>query len=213
MNDSIDALLREAHQAVARLVGMYFDRVPLSEFAADPVSVREALAEHIHEGLSDEWDRLYRAVEGVEHCSAPSTPADRDLRDRIAQALSDSEGWKWAPGFKEQSPTWRRFQQQADAVLAVLPSPTDRAAVRDAEELAELDREGAELVCVDQCGNCDACGMESLSTPAEGWREAARFLRRTPRESDDFLGAVRSARLIEDELRRKADGSEGEPQP
>lgn len=84
-------------------------------------------------------------------------------------------------------------------------APADRAAVRDSQELAELDREGAELVCVDQCGNCDACGRERFGTPAEGWREAARFLRRTPRESNDFLGAVRGARLIEDELRRRAD--------
>jgi hypothetical protein len=84
------------------------------------------------------------------------------------------------------------------------PAPADRAA-EDAKELADLDREGAELVCVDECGSCDACGFETFGTPAEGWREAARFLRRTPRDSADFLGAIRGARLIEAELRRMVD--------
>ena len=65
--------------------------------------------------------------------------------------------------------------------------------------------EDGELVCVDECGSCDACGMEPFGSPAEGWREAARFLRRTPRDSVDFPGALRGARLIEDELRRKAE--------
>lgn len=71
----------------------------------------------------------------------------------------------------------------------------------------ETEEEG-ELVCVDECGNCDACGMEPFGTPAEGWREAARFLRRTPRDSADFPGAIRGARLIEDELRRRAEDAQ-----
>ncbi|MFD9630116.1 hypothetical protein [Streptomyces violascens] len=99
---------------------------------------------------------------------------------------------------------------QDDAVMAVLPAPVDRAAVL--REAAELDREGAELVCVDECGSCDSCGMEPFDTPAEGWREAARFLRRTPRDSADFLAAIRGARLIETELRRMADEAQ-QPTP
>ncbi|HTE57026.1 MAG TPA: hypothetical protein VK698_39505 [Kofleriaceae bacterium] len=94
---------------------------------------------------------------------------------------------------REQDAEFERLRGGRAAVLA------------DAEELAELDREGAELVCVDTCGSCDACGMEPFGTPAEGWREAARFLRRTDRDSPDFLGAIRGARLIETELRRRAD--------
>ncbi|MFD6275810.1 hypothetical protein ACFWFI_09585 [Streptomyces sp. NPDC060209] len=39
---------------------------------------------------------------------------------------------------------------------------------------------------------------------AAAWLEAAAFLRRTPRDSADHAGAVRGARLIEDELRRLA---------
>ncbi len=68
--------------------------------------------------------------------------------------------------------------------------------------------EGDELVCVDQCGSCDACGMEPFGTPAEGWREAARFLRRTARQSSDRAASLRGARLIEDELRRRAEDVE-----
>jgi hypothetical protein len=135
-----------------------------------------------------------------------------------------------------------RADEIADAVLAVLPAPADRAAVlRDflwrleqsaggaaaekflddnpelrhmAVESAAVDRvaaeddEGDELVCVDECGFCDACGMEPFGTPADGWREAARFLRRTARESGDRRGALHGARLIEAELRRLAEDAE-----
>lgn len=59
--------------------------------------------------------------------------ADRAaLRDRIADALAEADGWVFAPGFKEGSPTYQGFLRQADAVLAVLPEPaptTDAEAV------------------------------------------------------------------------------------
>ncbi|MFJ8871056.1 hypothetical protein ACIRD6_35555 [Streptomyces sp. NPDC102473] len=45
-----------------------------------------------------------------------------ELRDHIADALADADGWEWAPGFdKRRSPSYQEFQRQADAVLAVLP--------------------------------------------------------------------------------------------
>src|SRR5690606_22184596 len=88
--------------------------------------------------------------------------------------------------------------------------PWLRAEAEDAAPTADqaavlADDEGDELVCVDQCGSCDACGMEPFGTPAEGWRQAAHFLRRTARESGDRAGALHGARLIEAELRRLAD--------
>ncbi|MGW4603690.1 hypothetical protein ACWENS_10515 [Streptomyces sp. NPDC004532] len=86
----------------------------------------------------------------------------------------------------------------APAVVSAPVQPTTRA-----------DDEGDELVCVDQCGACDACGMEPFGTPAEGWREASRFLRRVARTSGNREGALHGARLIEAELRRMA----GEEQP
>lgn len=77
---------------------------------------------------------------------------------------------------------------------------------------AELEGD-AELVCVDECGSCDACGMEPFGTPAEGWREAARFLRRTGFDSADYSLALRGAHLIEDELRRMAAEAQQDTQP
>ncbi|MEH0631749.1 hypothetical protein [Streptomyces stelliscabiei] len=68
--------------------------------------------------------------------------ADRaTLRDRIADKLATADGWKWAPGFKAQSPAWRGYQERADMVLAELPAPADQAAVR-----AEAFDEAAETL-------------------------------------------------------------------
>jgi hypothetical protein len=92
-------------------------------------------------------------------------------------------------------------------------APWDAIRVRAAELAGQglvEDDEGDELVCIDECGLCDACGMEPFGTPAEGWREAARFLRRTARDSGNREGALHGARLIETELRRLADEA---PQP
>ncbi|CAL9668250.1 hypothetical protein SUDANB145_07274 (plasmid) [Streptomyces sp. enrichment culture] len=64
--------------------------------------------------------------------AAPVPSVDRAaLRQRIADALAEADGWVFAPGFKDGSPTYQGFLRQADAVLAV---PADRAA----EELASL---------------------------------------------------------------------------
>lgn len=52
-----------------------------------------------------------------------------ELRDQIAEALARVDGWEWADGFKEHSPAWQGYQHRADAVVAVLPPPADRAAV------------------------------------------------------------------------------------
>jgi ParB-like chromosome segregation protein Spo0J len=97
-------------------------------------------------------------------------------------------------------------------VEIVPPAPTDQTTVRAAtlhEATDEEGDEGDELVCVDQCGSCDACGMEPYGSPAEGWRQAARFLRRNARYSGDRQGALHAAVMIEDELRRLADEAQG----
>ncbi|WP_405883586.1 hypothetical protein OG747_36405 [Streptomyces sp. NBC_01384] len=62
--------------------------------------------------------------------AAPSAPADRaELRDRIAEALArlDAEKWRTEIPAKDH-PFWQMYLAQADAVLAVLPEPADRAA-------------------------------------------------------------------------------------
>jgi hypothetical protein len=127
------------------------------------------------------------------------------LRDAIRRAVCEAEGFAWDPDTLEPD----EYGEVADAVLAVLPAPADQAAANDEPS----DNEGDELVCVDMCGSCDACGMEPFGTPAEGWREAARFLRRTARESGDRAGALHGARLIEAELRRmSAEAQPAQPQ-
>ena len=146
-----------------------------------------------------------------------ATPSHTDLRQRIARVLTTTSRaeWPYTPGHEKWDHHKHGDQpghtysiscalctgdvdRLADVLAAVLPPPADRAAV-------VADDEGDELVCVDQCGSCDACGMEPFGTPAEGWRQAAHFLRRTARESGDRAGALHGARLIEAELRRLAD--------
>jgi hypothetical protein len=74
---------------------------------------------------------------------APAT-GQTALRDRIAEALATAEGWTWAHGveFKEiDTPSADDYRKLADAVLAVLPAPVDRAAVlrEAAEALRRMD--------------------------------------------------------------------------
>lgn len=73
---------------------------------------------------------LKRSIESVIRAHAvPPASADRDLRDRIADALSNRD----LAYFSEQ----RRYDT-ADAVLAVLPAPADRAAVlREAADVMD----------------------------------------------------------------------------
>lgn len=71
------------------------------------------------------------------HEPLPEQPAD--LRDRIAQALADADGWVWAAGFdKTQSPSYQGYLRQADAVMAVLPTGADQPADRRARYRAAI---------------------------------------------------------------------------
>ncbi|MFD5468868.1 hypothetical protein [Streptomyces sp. NPDC127105] len=53
------------------------------------------------------------------------------LRDRIAETMARADGWDWAAAnFSSLStPAADRYRRCADAVLALLPAPTDQAAV------------------------------------------------------------------------------------
>lgn len=108
----------------------------------------------------------------------------------------------------------QRVRYMTDAELLAVPGigeaslATIRAAFPRWEHDPEPD-ESDELVCVDECGSCDACGMEPFGTPAEGWREASRFLRRVARSSGNRMGALHGAQLIEAELRRRAAETRG----
>ncbi|PVD01317.1 hypothetical protein [Streptomyces sp. CS014] len=68
-------------------------------------------------------DRL-RRLAGEAAAGAHQTEA----RTRIADALADADGWKWAPGFKSSSPTYEGYLRQADVALAALAAPAVPAA-------------------------------------------------------------------------------------
>lgn len=123
----------------------------------------------------------------VRACVFCRTPDWDDLREQADELYQ----WGWNEGRDGQT-------------MRTKLSAYDKPRTDEAQQQPETEEDG-ELVCVDECGSCDACGMEPFGTPAEGWREAAHFLRRTPRDSADFPGAIRGARLIEDELRRRAE--------
>lgn len=79
-----------------------------------------------------------------------SNPTDVPaLRDRIAAALYERERPPRDPAWSGAYPMDRQvFEAMADAVLAVLPPPADRAAVllEAADALAALDPTSAPLV-------------------------------------------------------------------
>ncbi|MFF8100110.1 hypothetical protein ACF07S_10095 [Streptomyces sp. NPDC016640] len=68
------------------------------------------------------------AADGADHTASDPAADQTTLRDRIADALADAEGWQWVPGFdKTKSPAYQGYLRQADAVMAVLPAPVDQA--------------------------------------------------------------------------------------
>lgn len=91
---------------------------------ADQPSIRDAMGPADGQQKMRLLHRLYASTAPVEE------PADTDLRDRIATAIS-----KW-----HRDPDQPLYVQGADAVLAVLPAPADRAGVlQDAALAAEHD--------------------------------------------------------------------------
>lgn len=77
-----------------------------------PSGTRQAVAEH-----------LARALPAVPSAAVPPTQAA--LRDRIRRAVCEAEGFAWDSDMLEPD----EYGEVADAVLAVLPAPVDRAAV------------------------------------------------------------------------------------
>jgi hypothetical protein len=152
--------------------------------------------ERMATGRYDRWFELIeRHDDGID--TGPGIIVRRRLADEAPQPEPDDPTQcSGEEGFCPEHGFHRHTLKQ--------PGTADRAAVL-------ADDEGDELVCVDQCGSCDACGMEPFGTPAEGWRQAAHFLRRTARESSDRQGALHGARLIEAELRRLADETQQQP--
>ena len=99
--------------------------------------VREHLAaEHAPE---DAEHALATARRVVGEATTDTGVGADGLRDRIATALADADGWVWAAGFdKTQSPSYQGYLRQADAVMAVLPTGADQPADRRARYRAAI---------------------------------------------------------------------------
>ncbi|MFI1677018.1 hypothetical protein [Streptomyces sp. NPDC020607] len=70
----------------------------------------------------------------TEHPAALSAPA---VRDRVAQAIAADDGHPWET---ISADTQQHYRDNADAVLAVLPAPADRAAVlHEAADVAHAE--------------------------------------------------------------------------
>jgi hypothetical protein len=197
-----------AQAALVRAAASFVRDTYSGEWADDAAATLETDADLIERGEPCSLLRLAEAMQPAAVSAAVTPPTQTALRDWIRRAICEAEGFAWDTDMLEPD----EYGEVADAVLAVLYRewPWLRAEAEDAAPTADqaavlADDEGDELVCVDQCGSCDACGMEPFGTPAEGWRQAAHFLRRTARESGDRAGALHGARLIEAELRRLAD--------
>ncbi|MFM9595718.1 hypothetical protein ACKI1J_24340 [Streptomyces scabiei] len=133
--------------------------------------------------------------------------ADRAaLRDRIAETMARADGWEWAAAnfCTLSTPASDRYRRCADAVLAVLPEPADRAAVCIC---GHTEQQHFEDVCVTEITGCD-CGDfltgEAAREVIARWRDAAiqaradqaAVLREAEAEAERQLATVQRVRHV-----------------
>lgn len=146
--------------------------------------------DHTVDETGDCGNGCHTATPVVSSPAAPTTPdwpsRRAGLRDEIADALAAADGWRWAPGFREQSPTWHGFLRQADAVLALLYRewPWLRAEAEDTGG-ACTHPQGyqGECPCASSCGCCRV-----VATPAVD--QAERRARYAQAIDDTFVYAT-----------------------
>ncbi|MFJ9037934.1 hypothetical protein ACIRF8_15240 [Streptomyces sp. NPDC102406] len=132
-----------------------------SEDAPAPADLRERVASCPGHEMSPNPCRC--PCYGCKHHCSAHNPDDAlaepatDLRERVAEALADADGWVWAESFdKTRSPSYQEYLRHADAVLAVPGVGGDCGcqlrwdeAAREAGELrdraAKLDARAEEL--------------------------------------------------------------------
>jgi hypothetical protein len=102
---------------------------------------RNLLAHALVQLARDGW---LRTASDPLPASAPVSPAPADwiaLRDRVAVVLAEADGWEYAKGLglRDMSESMQQhYDKLADAVVAVLPEPADRAAIlREAADAIE----------------------------------------------------------------------------
>ncbi|MEV3996706.1 hypothetical protein AB0K62_13650 [Streptomyces halstedii] len=118
---------------------------------------RLALSEALGLGTGAPWDAIRDRA--AELAAAPPAPADRaTVRDRIRQAICEAEGFMWDTDMLEPD----EYGEVADAVLAVLDAPADRAAgAKAATTIRRLRAERAELSRQLDCLRGDMREMET----------------------------------------------------
>lgn len=113
---------------------------PVTEQPAwvDGDPLMEAVAAAVWEHCTTECGGIVRDdprnIAAVAAAVAQQLTDQAALRDRIRRAICEAEGFTWDPDWLEPD----EYGAHADAVLAVLPAPTDRATVlRDAADTAD----------------------------------------------------------------------------
>ncbi|MFE9736152.1 hypothetical protein ACFYO9_37500 [Streptomyces sp. NPDC005863] len=140
---------------------------------------------HVNDGDHIAWQQLPRLMQddyrkaarwlmprlAVAHPAAPSAPTATDLRDRIRRAICEADGFEWDDDGLEPD----EYGEHADAVLAVLPVPADRAAVlREAADV--LDTLSADATSFDKAEHTYKGGAaaEKLRRMADEGHQAER---------------------------------------
>jgi hypothetical protein len=142
-------------------------------YADEKMCVRGSQMDDALKFLFEEIDRL-----------ADAPAVDRAaLRDRIADILAAADEETWADGYdKTQSAAYQGYQKRADAVLAVLPAPADRADETPQPTEPVRVETLARLLCDADTTLTDGPSWDRLSqTPGLGrdeYRNAARYLLR-----------------------------------
>ncbi|WP_075737501.1 hypothetical protein [Streptomyces acidiscabies] len=149
------------------------------------------------------WRAVNAALDAM--AAAPAPSADRSaLRDRIADVLAEADGWVWATERdKARSSTYRGYQSRAEAVLAVLPEPADRAAAVASCPGYEASPNPCRCPCYGCKHHCGAHNPEDIPAPADRaeWDAPCREADRLRRASAE---TVERADRIEAEVQRLA---------
>jgi hypothetical protein len=155
VNDPTARLLRDAENYLSALHGS--------------VARHDNLAANLSCAGCELRDRLGVELRAV---SSAAPPADRaELRDRIRRAVCEASGFAWDSDMLEPD----EYGEVADAVLAVLPAPADRAAIlQEAATRLEADMERFFAEWPDEPRN---------SPYALGRKDAATELRRVADEA------------------------------